>query len=142
MTGAAWILSADHRQVLLVQHRKLCRWLQVGGHADGDSDLFRVALREAREESGLVQLALVSGTTTPVPFDIDVHQIPARAGEAAHLHYDLRYLFVAAAGQTPCASSESTAVQWVDRGRLPEFSTEESVLRMERKTRMLLGAKD
>src|SRR4051812_14873952 len=50
LTGSAWIVSPDHRKTLLTHHVKLDKWLQLGGHADGDGDLAAVALREAREE--------------------------------------------------------------------------------------------
>src|ERR1700677_1858721 len=53
LTGSAWVVSADRGRTLLTRHRKLGKWLQLGGHADGDGDLLAVALREAREESGL-----------------------------------------------------------------------------------------
>src|ERR1051325_3552574 len=69
-TGSAWLVSADGARVLLTHHRKLGRWLQLGGHADGDPDLAGVALREAEEESGLTQLAV-----EPLPFDLDCHWI-------------------------------------------------------------------
>src|SRR5579859_4895881 len=82
-TGSAWLVSADGERVLLTHHRKLGRWLQLGGHADGDTDLAQVALREAEEESGLVGLAV-----EPEPFDLDRHRIPARGTEPEHWHYD------------------------------------------------------
>ena len=75
-TGSAWLVSGDGARVLLTHHRKLGRWLQLGGHADGDTDLRRVALREAEEESGLHGLAVESGI-----FDLDRHRIPARGDE-------------------------------------------------------------
>ena len=53
VTGSAWILSPDRRAFLLAHHAKLDRWLQCGGHSDGDPDTAAVALREAREESGI-----------------------------------------------------------------------------------------
>ena len=53
VTGSAWILSADRRRVLLTHHSKLDRWLQLGGHADGQADVAEVARREAQEESGM-----------------------------------------------------------------------------------------
>ncbi len=137
VTGSAWILSADHRHVLLVHHRKLGRWLQPGGHADGEPDPLSVALREAREESGLAELAALAEE----PLDVDVHAIPACGHEPAHLHYDIRYLLVAAPGQELRRSEESTALQWFERRRLTALLTEKSLLRMERKTRAALAAR-
>lgn len=86
-TGSAWLVSADGRRVLLTHHRKLRRWLQLGGHADGDTDLAQVALREAIEESGLAGLRV-----DPAIFDLDRHCIPACGDEPAHWHYDVRYV--------------------------------------------------
>ena len=53
ITASSWIVSHDHQRVLFTHHRKLDRWLQLGGHADGDTDVLEVALKEAREESGM-----------------------------------------------------------------------------------------
>ena len=137
VTGSAWILSADTTRVILVQHRKLGRWLQPGGHADGDADPLRVALREAEEETGLEGLAPLAGDR--LPLDVDVHPIPARGDEPAHLHHDIRFLLVAAAEAEPRVSAESTAVRWVERERLADLVTDASVLRLEHRARARLG---
>lgn len=141
LTGSAWILSPDHASVLLVRHRKLGRWLQPGGHADGEADLFQVALREAQEETGLRSFTTLPGGEPPAPLDLDIHEIPAHGDEPAHLHLDVRYLLVAAPGEVPQASEESTAVRWVRRERLREYSDEESLERMERRAREVLGGR-
>ncbi len=86
VTGSAWIVNAPQTHVLLTHHRKLNRWLQLGGHSDGDGDPLRVACREAVEESGLV-VAPVSDLL----FDIDIHLIPARMDDPAHHHFDARF---------------------------------------------------
>jgi 8-oxo-dGTP pyrophosphatase MutT (NUDIX family) len=140
MTGSAWILSHDHQRFLLTHHRKLDRWLQLGGHADGDNDLAEVALREAREESGLGAFAIAWPHGESLPLDIDVHRIPARGDEPAHLHHDLRYLLVADRDQELRISSESLDLRWFERSRAAELLADESLRRMARKVEQLLAA--
>ena len=108
-TASAWIVDPRHQVVLLLLHPKLQRWLQPGGHADGDSDLRRVALKEAREETGIGSLRSDSDEI----FDLDVTPIPACGQEPAHLHVDARY-FISADREAPLASSrEAISVSWV-----------------------------
>jgi 8-oxo-dGTP pyrophosphatase MutT (NUDIX family) len=85
-TGSALVVSGDGQKALLHHHRKLDRWLQFGGHCDGDEDVLRVAGREAQEESGIEGLI----STSTRRFDLDIHEIPAHGNEPAHDHYDLR----------------------------------------------------
>lgn len=106
-TGSAWLVSADGERVLLMHHRKLDRWLQPGGHADGDADLARVALREAQEETGVAGLQLEQEI-----FDIDRHRIPARADEPEHWHYDVRHVVRAGADERFIVNQESHALAW------------------------------
>lgn len=107
-TGSAWLVSADGQRVLLTHHRKLARWLQLGGHADGDHDLAAVALREAQEESGLPGLSLGS---TGI-YDLDRHWIPARGEVPGHWHYDVRYVVQAGADERFAVSEESLDLAW------------------------------
>lgn len=130
VTGSAWIVSDDRSEVVLVHHAKLGRWLQPGGHADGDGDVARVALREAREETSLGSLRLLSAEI----FDVDVHEIPASGAEPAHLHYDVRFLFAADRHEPPAASRESSAVEWVGLRRAETLAGERSIARMIEKT--------
>jgi 8-oxo-dGTP pyrophosphatase MutT (NUDIX family) len=128
-TGSAWLVSADGERVLLTHHRKLDRWLQLGGHADGESDLAAVALREAGEESGLSGLSV-----DPDIFDVDRHWIPERKNEPGHWHYDVRYVVHASADDTFVVSEESLELAWVSIRALAEAAaTDESLRRMARK---------
>jgi 8-oxo-dGTP pyrophosphatase MutT (NUDIX family) len=125
-TGSAWLVSADGERVLLTHHRKLGRWLQLGGHADGDMDLSRVALREAEEESGLDGLSVEAE-----PFDLDRHRIPARGGEPEHWHYDVRYVVRAGADERFAVSEESHALAWRSiREMADDPGSDESLRRM------------
>jgi len=130
LTGSAWIVSRDRRRVLLTHHRKLDRWLQLGGHADGDPDLLAVALREAAEESGLSGVVAVE----PDLFDLDRHWIPARAADPAHWHYDFRFLLEADASAPLTISAESKDLAWVELGAVAALSPEASMARMVGKT--------
>ncbi|QDU87216.1 NUDIX domain protein [Pirellulimonas nuda] len=136
VTGSAWIVSDDGARVLLLHHRKLGIWLQPGGHADGDADVLRVAMREAEEETGIPGLKAVDPHT---PLDVDVHLIPARHDAAgaqidpAHEHHDIRFLLVAPPGAEPVVSDESHAVRWVPLPELEAWTTETSILRMAQK---------
>jgi len=107
-TASCWLVDASGARVLLTHHRKLGRWLQLGGHADGDTDLVRVALKEAQEESGLMDLSIASAI-----FDLDVHEIPARAGDCAHLHWDVRFVVRANGSLDFVTSAESIALAWI-----------------------------
>ncbi|WP_114238490.1 NUDIX hydrolase [Dyella sp. C9] len=128
-TGSAWLVSADGERVLLTHHRKLDRWLQLGGHADGDTDLARVALREAEEESGLSGLHVEE-----VPFDLDRHRIPARAAEPEHWHYDVRYAVRAGGSEQFVVSEESHALAWRSiREIARDAGSDESLRRMAAK---------
>lgn len=134
-TGSAWLVSVDGQRALLTHHRKLERWLQLGGHADGDGDLARVALREAQEESGLSGLAVEGGV-----FDLDRHRIPARDSEPAHWHYDVRFVVRAGADESFTVNHESHALAWrrIDQIAADE-GADDSLRRMAAKWLLIPG---
>jgi len=131
ITGSAWIINDDGSKVLLVKHAALHKWLQPGGHADGDENVFRVALREANEETGLTHLTQVGSSF----FDIDIHSIPARKDLSfpQHDHYDVRFLFQADEKAELKISDESTDLRWIPLSDLQEFNDEKSILRLRSK---------
>ncbi len=128
-TASGWLVDGSGRRVLLTHHRKLDRWLQLGGHADGERDLQSVALKEAEEESGLRGLAVEGGI-----FDLDRHRIPAYKDVPAHWHYDVRYAVRATAGEDFVVGDESHALAWRDiAGVATDASMDASLRRMARK---------
>src|SRR3954471_9348299 len=145
ITADAWILSTDRRRSLLPHHRKLGRWLQLGGHADGQWHVEEVALREAREESGLNAFDFIPIDGVVMPFDVDVHDIPARYDasgqiiEDAHEHHDIRYLLVARTDEELQVSDESHDLAWCTPEQIRERTDEASILRMLHKALDMLG---
>ena len=118
-TGSALVATPSLDRVLLTLHAKLNRWLQLGGHADGDPRLDEVAMREAREESGLEELHFLPyGSVFDRPpsdspiFDLDIHLIPARKTEPEHAHYDARFLIIANRPEAIAISHESHELRW------------------------------
>lgn len=132
-TASCWLISGDGERVLLTHHRKLGRWLQLGGHADGDHDLARVAWREALEESGLPELLLERRI-----FDIDAHLIPARGDEPEHVHWDVRYVVHCRGSEEFAVSEESLALAWVPVAGVLQ-SPDASLQRMARRWQLQRG---
>ncbi len=129
ITGADWLLDVTGTRVLLTHHKKLGKWLQLGGHADGNPDVLDVALTEAREESGLDNIVPLS----PAIFDVDVHRIPATGDVPEHDHYDIRFLLQASEGAAFRVSDESFNLAWVPLRAVPDLVVDPSVLRMNEK---------
>ena len=126
ITGSAFIIDESGTHALLTHHAKLNRWLQPGGHADGDDNVLRVAMREGEEETGLMGFKLLH----PGFFDIDIHTIPARTDFPEHQHYDVRFLLQANRGDTFTVTEESHALAWVPFDELAKLTANDSIGRM------------
>jgi 8-oxo-dGTP pyrophosphatase MutT (NUDIX family) len=130
ITGSSWILDQSRQSVLLVHHGTLNKWLQPGGHADGEENVWNVALREAQEETGLKHFKLLQENI----FDLDIHPIPARLNFPDHLHYDIRFLFEADKKETLIVSEESHDVAWIALDQLDGLTHgNPSIMRMVHK---------
>lgn len=138
ITGSALVVNPALNKVLLTLHAKLGKWLQLGGHADGESDVAASALREAREESGRDEvefypweksLGLQDISKSPLAIDCDIHEIPAHGEHPSHLHYDLRYLCVLDDSLPLHITSESKDLRWLTIDEALAVTSELSMLR-------------
>ena len=138
VTGSAWVVSPDRESVLMLHHRKLDQWFQPGGHADGDNDVLRVALRETSEETGLDagHIRLIDEEI----FDVDIHTIAASHEAPRHEHIDIRFLVEIDDSMPLPGSDESHDVLWVDFHDISRFNNNRSTYRMVEKTRELRRA--
>jgi len=135
VTGSTWVVSPDCNRVLLMHHKKHNQWFQPGGHADGDADILRVALRETEEETGLdaPEIRLLGKDV----FDVDIHIIPAMGAEPQHEHIDIRFL-VEINDEIPVpGNDESHQVLWVNLHEVTRYNNNRSTYRMLEKTRQL-----
>ena len=134
ITGSAWIVDASKKMALLIHHAKLNRWLQPGGHADGDENVLRVALREAEEETGVKNFEILKEGI----FDLDIHPIPNRKDFPEHLHYDIRYLVQADTVDELILSDESLNVGWISFDTISSWTDNNpSINRMVEKVKLL-----
>lgn len=134
ITASAWIIAIKEKSVLLVHHKKLNRWLQPGGHADGEEDIINVAVKEAVEETGLKSLKLHMEEI----FDIDIHLIPHYKAVQSHFHYDIRFLFSADIREQYVLSRESNKLAWIPMENIDQFvGSNKSIHRMVFKTNLI-----
>lgn len=129
VTASAWLVNKKGDSALLMHHAKLDIWCQLGGHADGDPDVLAVALKEAREESGIDAIEPIGRGI----FDIDVHEIPETRKEKAHKHYDIRFLLQAVGSEEVLCNEEAKALLWVSKEKNALPTKERSILRMHEK---------
>ncbi|MFC8046387.1 NUDIX hydrolase [Nocardia sp. NPDC057353] len=115
VTASALVWSHDGREVLLTLHPRVGRWIQLGGHCEeSDETVADAALREAVEESGILDLTLEPGLS-----GAQAHPITCSLGQPTR-HLDLLFRITAPPGAVPVRSSESTDLRWWPVDALPE----------------------
>ncbi len=135
VTASSFIVDPAAGRLLLHHHRRLNRWLQMGGHLEGDETTIDAALREGAEESGLGDLALLREDIV----DLDVHLIPAGKGEPEHRHFDVRYVAFTRQPQSIIIDpNESSDLCWVMLDAAGPLMNEEASWRAIGKIRSLL----
>jgi len=130
LTASALVIDHAGESAMFLLHAKVQRWLQPGGHADGDGNLAGVALKEVSEETGLSGLEVWTE-----PIDIDVHLfVNRKSAEPDHLHHDVRFLVRAGPGSVAATNHESEGFRWVAPVDMsdPSLALDESTLRLGR----------
>jgi len=135
VTGSAWVVNPDRSRALLMHHKKLDQWFQPGGHADGDADIVRVALKETEEETGISaeHIKLVDGSI----FDVDIHTIAPYGNDPQHEHIDVRFLLEIDDRLAVPGNDESHEILWIDLLAVSHYNRNRSTYRMLEKTRAM-----
>jgi len=124
-TASAWLVNKDRTKVLMAYHNLYNSWAWVGGHADGDPDLLRVAIKEAKEETGLSDVKPVSEEIYSIEIlAVDAHE---KKGQhvATHVHLNITYLLEADENElTSIKVDENSAIDWFELEKAVEVCTE------------------
>ena len=124
-TASCWVTNQKHDKILMAYHNIYDSWAWLGGHADGNHNLLEVALKEAKEESGLKNIQILSKDITSLEIlDVKGH---VKHGEyvSAHLHLNLTYLLVADENEKlQNKEDENSAVAWFDIDEAPKMASE------------------
>lgn len=125
ITVSGWVVSPDRERVLMVFHNIYNSWSWMGGHADGETDLLRVARREVTEESGITRLKLL----TPDIFSLEILTVDGhiKRGQyvCSHLHLNLTYLFEADPAELlRVKPDENSGVAWISISELSKKVSE------------------
>lgn len=133
-TASNWIVNKDRTKVLMIYHNIYKSWAWTGGHADGDSNLLNVALKEAKEETGLSNLKSLNDEIFGIQIlTVDSH-IKKQKYISSHLHLDCCFLLEADENEPlRIKEEENSDIRWVDINRVIEITNEEKMKPIYRK---------
>lgn len=129
MTASGYILNKTKDKVLMIYHKIYDSWAWTGGHADGENDLLKVALKEAKEETGLKNIKPITKNL----FSLEVLTVNGHIKKgkyvSSHLHLNFTYLLEADENETLIINKEETkGVQWIPLNKINEYSTEKYMI--------------
>jgi len=138
LTASALIVHPDSGQVLLRWHQRQQAWLQVGGHGDpGERDALMIALREAREETGLEDLVpWPNGSIRQVV----IVSVPAAGGEPAHEHADVRFILATRTPEAISAENPDAPLRWLPLHEAHDLTSEANLRELLARVRRLLDS--
>lgn len=125
LTASAFVIDPAEEKILLIHHKKLNRWLQPGGHCDGETNTLAVAIKEVFEETG-VEIA----ANNQKIIDLDIHTIPERKEVPEHEHFDVRYLLWADSNSNLVQNHETNDLKWIKWSEIKNYTNEDSILRI------------
>lgn len=134
ITSSGYIVNKDRTKVLMIYHNIYNSWSWTGGHADGDEDLLYVAIKEAKEETGIKNIKEISEKI----FSLDVLPVPAHIKKekniASHLHLSVAYLLEADENdELTIKEDENSGVKWIPINEVSKYSTEEDMIKLYEK---------
>lgn len=125
-TTSAWIVNKERTKVLMIYHNIYDSWAWVGGHADGDEDLFHVVKKEIEEETGLTKIKPIKDGIYGLNVVTVNNHIKRGKIVNSHLHLDIEFAFVAdEKDKIRIKEDENSGVKWIDINDINNYVTEE-----------------
>lgn len=141
-TASAWIVNEERTKVLMIYHNIYDSWSWTGGHADGETDLLKVAIQEAKEETGLKNIKVLSEDIFSIEIlTVDGH-IKNGKYVSSHLHLNITYLLEAKESDSlSIKEDENSGVRWVELEESEKISKEENMKVIYKKLNKKLNEK-
>lgn len=127
-TASAWITNKERTKILMIYHNIYNSWSWVGGHADGEENLFKVAKKEAEEETGLTNITPLTEDIFGLNIITVFNHIKRGKQVNSHLHFDLAFVFEADEKDLiRIKEDENSGIDWIPIEKVIASSTEENM---------------
>lgn len=134
MTSSGFIMNKDLTKVLMIHHNIYNTWAWTGGHADGDEDLLYVAIKEAKEETGIIDVKPLANEIASIDILPVVGHIKKGEYVATHMHLNVAYILIADEMQTlHINEAENSDVKWLKLEEIESHCNEPEIVKIYHK---------
>ena len=124
-TASAWVVNKERTKVLMIYHNIYKSWAWTGGHADGDSDLLAVAIREVKEETGVENVKVLDEDIFSLEIVCVNGHVKRGKYVSSHVHLNLTYLLEVDEKEIlKIKEDENSGVKWVSIDEVEKVSNE------------------
>ncbi len=129
LTSSGFIMNKELTKTLMIHHNIYNTWAWTGGHADGDEDLLYVAIKEAKEETGVTKIEPLTNEIASIDILPVWGHVKKGKYVATHMHLSVAYILIADEAQELYINeAENSGVKWIEIEEMKQYCKEEKML--------------